>query len=327
MTVHGRPVRAAACAALALLTIGAPVGGGAVASGRPAADQPPTVPLRPPSFRAGVDVVSLNVTVTNGAGHYVSDLGAGDFSVFEDGVGQDVAFFSRTNLPIALCLLLDSSASMEEKLATAQEAAVGFARRLRREDLGELIDFDREVKVLQGFTSDSAALERAIRSTTPGGSTAMYTALYISLKELRKLKPTSEEEIRRQAIVVLSDGEDTSSLVTFDQVLDQAKRSETAIYAIGLRSKDELVTKGYKEADFVLRDLAQQTGGRAFFPTRVEDLAGIYTQIADELANQYLVGYLPKNARQDGAWRRVAVRVGREGLTARTKQGYFAPTR
>jgi len=181
--------------------------------------------------------------------------------------------------------------------------------------------------VLQGFTNDQAALERAIRSTTPGGSTALYTAIYIALTELKKIKPASEEEIRRQAVVVLTDGEDTSSLVDYDQVLDGAKRSETAIYAIGLRSKDELVTKTFKEADFVLRELAQQTGGRAFFPNRAEDLAVIYTQIADELANQYLVGYVPKSPRRDGTWRKIAVRVGREGLIARAKQGYFGPSR
>jgi Ca-activated chloride channel family protein len=279
-----------------------------------------------PSFRAGVDIVSLSVTVTDPSGRYVTDLTPEQFSVFEDGTKQDVSFFNRTNLPIALALLLDTSASMEDRMATAQEAAVGFARRLRAQDLGELIDFAREVRVVQGFTNDAAALERAVRKTNAGGSTSLYNAVYISLKELKKVRAKVEQDVRRQAIVVFTDGEDTSSLVSYDELLDLVKRSETAIYAIGLRSKEDIVSKAFKEADFVLRQLAQESGGRVFFPTRIEDLAGVYAQIADELASQHVLGYISKNSKRDGAWRRLAVRVDREGATARTRQGYFGPT-
>jgi Ca-activated chloride channel family protein len=279
-----------------------------------------------PSFRVGVDVVSLTVTVSDPSGRYVTDLAPEQMTVFEDGAKQDVTYFSRTNLPIALALLLDTSASMEDRMATAQEAAIGFARRLRPQDLGELIDFDREVQVLQGFTSDPAALEHAIRATTAGGSTSLYNAVYISLKELKKNRAKTEQDVRRQAIVVVSDGEDTSSLVTFDEVLDLAKRSETAIYAIGLRPREEIASKSFKEADFVLRQLARETGGRVFFPARIEELAGVYAQIADELASQYAIGYISKNSKRDGAWRRIAVRVDREGATTRTRQGYFGPS-
>jgi Ca-activated chloride channel family protein len=291
---------------------------------QPAAQQPPgQQPL--PSFRAGVDIVSLTVTVTDPDGRYVTGLNPGEFEVYEDGAKQDIEFFNRSNLPIALSLLLDTSASMEEKMTTAQEAAVGFAKRLRPQDLGELIDFDSRVEVTQGFTSDPAALEAAIRKTSAGGSTALYNAVYIALKELKKVRARTEADVRRQAIVLLSDGEDTSSLVTYDQVLDLAKRSETAIYTIGLRSKDDVQTKGFHEAEFVLRDLAQQTGGRVFHPSKVEDLAGVYSQISEELASQYLLGYISKNTKRDGAWRRVVVRVDRPGDAARTKQGYFGP--
>ena len=136
------------------------------------------------------------------------------------------------------------------------------------------------------------------------------------------------EEIRRQAIVVLSDGEDTSSLLPFEEVLDLAKRSETAIYAIGLRSADGpgSSTKGFKEAEFVLRQFAQETGGRTYFPSQISELPGIYNQIAEELSSQYTVGYISRNARRDGLWRRVVVRANRPNATARTKLGYFAPT-
>ena len=279
-------------------------------------------------FRAAVDLVSLNVTVADGTARYVTDLNQDEFNVFEDGVKQDVTFFNRTNLPIALSLLLDTSASMENKLPTAQEAAIGFAKRLRPQDLAEVIDFDSRVVVLQNFTASAAELEQAIHRTSAGGSTSLYNAVYIALKDLKKVLAKNVDEIRRQAIVVLSDGEDTSSLLPFEEVLDVAKRSETAIYSIGLREGDGAgpTTNGFKEAEFVLRQFSQETGGRSFFPQRLADLAGIYGQISDELSSQYTVGYTSKNARRDGSWRRVVVRVTRPNLAARTKLGYFAPT-
>jgi Ca-activated chloride channel homolog len=290
------------------------------------AGQQPAAPQQP-SFRAGVDIVSLNVIVTEST-RYVIDLGPEDFNVFEDGVKQDVSFFNKTNLPIALALLLDTSASMDAKLSTAQEAAIGFARKLRPQDLAEVIDFDSRVVVLQNFTNSVNELEQAIHKTSAGGSTSLYNAVYIALKDLKKVMARNVDEIRRQAIVVLSDGEDTSSLLPFEEVLDLAKRSETAIYAIGLRSAENASTasKGFREAEFVLRQLTQETGGRAFFPNQLSELSNVYGQIADELSSQYTVGYSSKNPKRDGSWRRVVVRVNRPNTVARTKQGYFAPT-
>lgn len=276
-------------------------------------------------FRAGVDIVSLNVTVTDPANKFVRDLEQRDFDVFEDGVKQDVTFFSRSQQPVALAILLDTSASMEDKLPLAQEAATGFAQRLRSEDVAEIVDFDSKVDILQTFTNDRAALERAIRNTRADGSTAIYHAIYISLKELRKIAAQSEADIRRQAIVVLSDGEDTSSILAYDEVLDLAKRSETAIYTIGLRGSD-LTPRGFKEAEFVMRQLAQETGGRSFFPQTANELPRIYDQISDELSSQYSLAYSSKNPRRDGAWRRIVVRVNRPDATARTKLGYYAAT-
>jgi Ca-activated chloride channel homolog len=280
-----------------------------------------------PSFRAGVELVSLNVTVMEGT-HYLTDLEQKDFNVFEDGVKQDVTFFNKTNLPIALALLLDTSASMDSKLPTAQEAAIGFAKRLRTQDLAEVIDFDNRVTVLQNFTASPQELETAIRRTAAGGSTSLYNAVYIALKDLKKVVAKNADEIRRQAIIVLSDGEDTSSLLPFEEVLDLAKRSETAIYTIGLRDNEGggSGSKLFKEAEFVLRQLAQQTGGRSFFPNQLTDLNAVYGQISDELSSQYTVGYTSKNPRRDGAWRRVVVQTTRAGTATRTKQGYFGPT-
>ena len=277
-----------------------------------------------PSFRAGVDVVSLNVTVTDADNRFVTDLGQEHFQIFEDGVLQEITFFSRARLPIALSVLIDTSASMDKRMRTAQEAAIGFSRSLGPDDLAEIIDFDGRVEILQNFTNDLELLGDAIRRTSAGGSTSLYNALYVALKDLSKA-PLRPSEVRRQAIVMLSDGEDTSSLITFDEVLELAKRSETGIYTIGLQEEED-ERSGFREADFVLRQLAYETGGRAFFPEDVNDLPAIYRQISDEISSQYSVGYVSANPLRNGQWRRTVVRVDRERTTARTKQGYYAPT-
>src|SRR5690349_13119762 len=187
-------------------------------------------------FRAGVELVSLNVTVMEGT-KYVTGLQQEDFEVYEDGAKQTLSFFSAVQQPIA-----------------------------------------------QPFTNDVNALERAIRQTTVNGSTSLYNAIYVSLRGLKDERAKNAEEIRRQAIVVLSDGDDTSSVIEYDDVLDLAKRSETAIYAIGLRTPETGRGK-FKEAEFVLRQLSQETGGRVFFPTSIAELPKIYEQISEELAS------------------------------------------
>ena len=276
-------------------------------------------------FRAGVELVSLTVTATDVSGKYVTDLNQDDFDVFEDGAKQQITFFSKTQQPISLALLLYTSASMEERMGIAQEAAVGFARQLHQNDQAEVIDFDSQVRILSPFTNDGPALEKAIRSTTANGSTSLYNAIYISLKDLKKAPAASSEDIRRQAIVLLSDGDDTSSLVEFDEVLDLAKRSETAIYAIGLR-QGEVGRREFKEAEFVLKQLAQETGGHVYFPNDARELPKIYQSIWEELSSQYTIAYSSSNPKRDGAWRRIQIRVRRPGVIARTKTGYYGPT-
>ena len=278
-----------------------------------------------PSFRTGVDMVSVTVTVTDASGRYITDLEQNEFEIYEDRIQQELTFFTRSQLPIALALLIDTSASMERRMQTAQEAAIGFAYRLRPQDLASVIDFDSRVNILEDFTNDGARLERAIRRTAAGGSTSLHNAVYISLKELSKVRARTPDEIRRQSIVVLSDGEDTSSLVGFTEVLELAKRSETATYAIGLRTQGDPRRREFQEAEYVLRQLARETGGRAFFPDSIGELTSIYDQIADELSSQYTIGYASKNPVHDGIWREIIVRTNRPNTTARTKLGYYAP--
>ena len=146
-------------------------------------------------IRSGVELVSLNVTVTDGSGKYVTDLTEQEFEVYEDGARQKLTFFSRTQQPISLALLLDTSASMDERMGIAQEAAIGFAKQLHKDDQAEVIDFDSQVRILQAFTNDAATLEKAIRQTTPNGSTSLYNAIYISLKELKKVRASASSDI------------------------------------------------------------------------------------------------------------------------------------
>ena len=297
----------------------------AAVSAAPSEAQTLSAQSQVPSFRTGVDMVSVTVTVTDASGRYITDLEQNEFEIYEDRIQQELTFFTRSQLPIALALLIDTSASMERRMQTAQEAAIGFAYRLRPQDLASVIDFDSRVNILEDFTNDGARLERAIRRTAAGGSTSLHNAVYISLKELSKVRARTPDEIRRQSIVVLSDGEDTSSLVGFTEVLELAKRSETATYAIGLRTQGDPRRREFQEAEYVLRQLARETGGRAFFPDSIGELTSIYDQIADELSSQYTIGYASKNPVHDGIWREIIVRTNRPNTTARTKLGYYAP--
>jgi Ca-activated chloride channel family protein len=277
-------------------------------------------------FRATTDLVLLNVTVNDTKGQAIVGLSQDEFQVLEDGIPQQVSLFARDPQPIALSVLIDSSTSMDHKLRVAEEAAVGFVRRLRPGDVAQVVTFNKETQIRQPFTGDIAALEAAIRRIRAGGSTSLYTAVYIALDELAKIRRTQPpDEIRRQAILMLSDGEDTTSLLNYEVVLDLAKRSDVIIYAIGLRDRTRSEDRGFNEFDYVLRTLAQSTGGRAVFIQDIGELIGVYTQIADELANQYTLGYQSRNQKRDGAWRQVSVRVARPNVSARTRAGYYAP--
>jgi len=183
------------------------------------------------------------------------------------------------------------------------------------------VSFDTRVQLLQSLTNDQASLEQAISRVSANGSTSLYNAIYIALKDLERLKRITPDEVRRRAIVVLSDGDDTASSLTFEDVQDLARRSHTSIYTIAIQ------TPGLPQHDaaFVMRHLAQDTGGMAFFPQQTRDLSRIYREVADELASQYLVAYTSTNPARDGKWRNVTVRVARPDTIARTRSGYFAP--
>ena len=291
-----------------------------------AAQAPPRPTPRPPTFEVGIEVINLNVSITDARNRYVTDLLEKQFAVFEDGVRQELMLFSHENLPISLVLMMDCSASMDEKLKVAQDAAVGFVKTLTAQDLAEVVQFNDRRTVLQDFTSDHALLETAIRRTEASGPTALHNALYVSLKELDKQK--SGRQLRRRAVVLLSDGEDTASLVSDDQVLELARKTEIAIYAISLRPgrSQDRNRLAFSQATHLLTTLSQETGGQVHFPNSLSELDLVYARVAEELRTQYTLGYVSSNKRRDGKWRRIVVRVPeREDLQVRHKIGYYAP--
>jgi Ca-activated chloride channel homolog len=275
-------------------------------------------------FRAGVELVSLNVTVTDASGRYVTDLEPADFLVVEDGRPQEVVFFSRAASPLAVSILVDTSGSMRRDLPLAKDAAWQFVTRLRPGDLVQVVEFDRRLHVLQDFTDDRAALQRAVGRIRLGGATSLYNAVYVALDLFRSLPVPQEDEIRRDVIVVLSDGADTSSLIEFDQVLEAARRSPIVIYAIGLGLSSPRGQAPRTHPTFALRRLAQDTGGRMLEARTGQDLSHVYTDIANELSSQYVLGYVSNQPSTSTAWRPISVRVQRPGLQARTRAGYYA---
>lgn len=290
---------------------------------------PPIDAATGPTFRAATELVALNVTVTDPEDRFVKGLRQEDFAVFEDGVPQNVTFFAATDVPLDLAIMIDTSASMTDKMAFVHEAATKFVETLHDGDRAEVIGFSDQAHVLEPFTGDKGRLGTAIASSSPKGSTALYTSIYVAIQDLQRLAKR-EEGVRRTAIVVLTDGDDTSSLLSFDDLLDCAERTDVAVYTIAIVSPFSNANRfdGDKrfstEADFALRKLSQETGGRSFFPLELKDLNGVYQRIADELTSQYSIGYPPR-VKADGSFHRLCVRVlHHENARPRTRTGYYS---
>ena len=271
-------------------------------------------------FRTSTDLVLLSVSAARGA-RATTGLRQADFRVYEDGRPQDITVFERDPRPIALSILMDASSSMESKLGIAQDAAIAFCRRIRSDDLAQFVTFNATTEVRQPFTTDVGLLEQAIRTTRLSNQTALYTAMYVALSELQNVKGLVDGLPRRKALVLVSDGEDTASIIPYTDVVERAKRTDVTVFAIAFRPSRPA---GYSDYNYALRAMAQTTGGRVYFVERAEELPAIYAEIADELANQYTIGYISRNTAKDGAWRRVTVQVGQPGVVARTREGYYA---
>ncbi|CAN5588265.1 hypothetical protein BH23ACI1_BH23ACI1_22900 [soil metagenome] len=302
---------------------------GALAIAAYAQEPDSSVSRQAPVFRSSTSLVALNVSVTDGR-QFVSNLRRDDFAVFEDGVQQEVRFFEAREVPLDLVLLIDTSSSMRHRMPDVHTAAINFVNTLREQDRGAIVTFASSVQVAQALTSDKAALHAAIQRTEGDGGTALHNALYIALRQFAAGTSGKEsEEVRRQVFAVLSDGHDTTSLLSFDDVLEEARRSRATIYTITLRSEyaphTAELARLASRAEFAMRRLAQETGGQAFVAAHERELRHIYDGIAAELSSQYAVGYAPSNTRADGLLRRILVRViSRPELRTRARTGYVA---
>lgn len=283
-------------------------------------------------FRAQTELVTLNVAVTDAREQHVAGLGPADFVVLEDGRPQAIRFFASAEVPLDVVLLIDTSSSMADKLEPSRQAARRFLDSLRPFDRAALVEFNTQVRILQPFTSDAAQVAGALASTRARGSTALFTGIYVALDHFTRL-PSPGGDVRRPAIVVLSDGQDTASLIGEEDVTERARRAGVPLYFVSLLSsqqEQEVSAEGGRRRstphDFVLATLARETGARAFFPPRLEDLEGVYDAVARELSLQYTLAYAPEDASADGRYRRVLVRVpGHPGARPRTRAGYYAP--
>ena len=273
-----------------------------------------------PSYSGGVEVVPVTVTVQRPDGSYAAGLPLSSFRIFDDGALQSIALFDAGNAPIDLILLLDTSASTNARLPTMQKAASRLVRVLRPADRAMLLSFGVRTTVVQTFTTDHEQLARAIKSLSCDGTTALYDALYVALHQFTK--PSRSTEVRRRALVVFSDGDDTTSLTTFDNVLDAARRQSVATYTIRLVSPVEKVDRFARSA-FELRELARETGARAFTSAGVNELAIAYESVAGDLMHQYVLGFVPVDEARKG-FHRLAVVVNEPHLRLLMRAGYVA---
>ena len=290
-----------------------------------------SIPVTPGSpgthrFRSQAELVVLQVSVVDSQGRFVPGLALDDFGVYEDGKRQTVTFFAASSTPLDLALLIDTSGSMFGRMALAQNAAIDLIRRLKPGDRGTVVLFSDQIRIPRALSGDRALLESAIRSAVPSGASAVYEALYVTLRELARTRVDPNEQ-RRQAVVLLSDGEDNRSRVEFADVLDEARRRTATVFTIlpGPLADPLLVDplKAKPNALFEMRALAEETGGRTFRPATMADLARVYSDIAGELDQQYFLAYAPQPSPIDG-FRRVAVRAETQPeLRIRTRSGYF----
>lgn len=271
-----------------------------------------------PTFKAGVDVTTFGVTVTDRKGNIVSGLTADDFQIVEDGKEQAIQYFARgegDNRPeMHLGLMLDASGSMQGDMKLAQGAAIKFLNMLPEAEDITLVDFDTQVRITRYPQRDFARLIERIRQRKADGWTALYDALGTYLDG-------AGQQDGRKILVMYTDGGDTRSALRFGEMMDLLKASQVTVYAIGLVDN---TGSARAQLQMTLRRIAETTGGQAFFPTAMQDVESAYDKVLAEINGQYHLGYVSTNTAADGAWREVDIRVKRDGLRTRARKGYFA---
>jgi VWFA-related protein len=290
---------------------------------------------QPPAISVTTGLVHLVVTVTDRHHNFITDLSQSDFQVLENGMPQQIRFFGReTDLPLRIGLLLDTSNSIRPRLQFEQDAAIDFLNRVIRygKDMAFLMTFDNEPEVIQNFTAELDLLTDAVRRQRAGGGTALDDAIYRASEILSNppLPKGPDPDVRR-VIVVISDGDDNLSDHALSDAIEAAIRSEAAIYTISTNTEWIALdapsgpTKYHlTDGDKVLQTFADETGGRAFFPYRLDDLAQSFIDIGTELRSQYYIAYSPSVPPSMGQYRKITVRTSQKGLLVRSRKGYYA---
>jgi VWFA-related protein len=334
----------------AALLLPASAGWAQQAPAAPAPNQqqtPPPPNQQPPSqtgqtFRREVNLVDVLFTVLNRRNKLVPDLEQGDFKVFDEGKPQDIRYFSKqSDLPLRIGMLLDTSNSIRDRIKFEQDASVSFLFSVLRRNKDEafVMTFDDEPQIIQGFTSDTGALRDQIMGTRAGGGTAIYDAIYEACSKQLNHPPRpagDQPDVVRRVMILISDGEDNLSLHTRSEAIELAQRTSVVIYTIStstqwvsLEETNPNKTSDRKyhltDGDKVLQDLAEETGGRSFFPYHVDDLDQSFQDIGDELRNQYSIAYQPANYVLDGRYHKIRVEVpDHKGYQVRARRGYYA---
>jgi Ca-activated chloride channel homolog len=297
----------------------------------PAPPTPPAVPQEVPNgqykIKSQVNLVVLHVSVLNDRSVFVPGLKEESFRVLEDKTEQKLSVFKQEDVPVSFGLVVDNSGSMRDKRPQVNAAALTFVKTSNPSDEGFVVNFndDYYLDTEHDFTSDVAELRTALERIDARGSTALYDAVIGSLDHLKKGARD------KKVLLVVTDGEDNASRHSLENVVEQAQRADALIYAVGVFSDDDIKHnhRAMKKARTALSDLANATGGLAFFPENADDTEAICTQIAHDIRNQYTLAYYPTNSARDGSFRQVSVLVtpprGAGKLIVRTRTGYYAP--
>lgn len=307
-------------------------------------------------LRLRAEEVLLNVTVADPYGHQATDLVKDEFIIAEDGQRQDIASFVLSSVPVNVVLLLDASGSIVTEINSLRDAAMHFVNQLGSEDKTSVIEFHTDLELIQDWTAKAEDVRHALSwrfkpgkvQTKSGGFTYGSTALYDALFS------TADEQLAkvegRKAIILLTDGDDTSSKLTYEQAVASIVKSGAIVYVIskarafineleryrgkasrvfggGTAQQADIFTARFERAEKLMTGLAKRTGGRIYSPLVDDEMKSVYAQVARELKNQYIVTYVPKNLEHDGRLRRVNVYLTRSGYSARTRDSYYAPTR
>lgn len=314
----------------------------AAAPAQPAARNQEPAPQSGQKITQYVNLVDVLFTVLNRRNKLVPDLEKGDFKIFDGKTAQEIRYFSRqTDLPLRIGMLLDTSNSIRDRIKFEQDASVNFLFSVLRHNKDEAfaMTFDDEPQIVQSFTGDAGALRDQIVRTRAGGGTAIYDAIYEAcVKQLSHppRPPGDQPDVVRRVMILISDGEDNLSTHTRSDAIEMAQRTSVVIYTIStstqwvsLSETNPSKTGDRKyhltDGDKILQDLAEETGGRAFFPYHVDDLDQSFQDIGDELRNQYSIAYIPTNYVVDGRYHKIRIEVPEhKGYQVRARRGYYA---